>query len=114
MRKSRTPEILQQVYSGIGWNDYISSILKEPPLRELVPCQLYRDADDPPYKQLERWYKDGWNAARTQEEQQGTVVFLLNELLKRMDAGDEWYGTGFDEPMQIVKKIQTAYQEEKK
>lgn len=58
-------------------------------------------------------YLEGWNAAKMQEEEQGVIPFLLDELKKRMEAGEEWYGDSFDEPVQIVEKIQAAYQTER-
>lgn len=98
----RTIEQIRQSYYSHGWNDYVESST-----RQFSLPKLYNASYD--YA-----YTDGWNAAKAQEEQQGIVLFLLDELLKRMDAGDEWYDTDFDKPMLIVKKIQEAYQAEKK
>ncbi len=96
-------EEVRKHFQGYGWNDYVES-----PDRKMKP--LHRKNT----KEQKQWYTEGWNTARTQEEQQGIVPFLLDELIKRMETGDEWYGTSFDGPIQIVKKIQVAYEGERK
>lgn len=102
MEGKRSVEEIEASYYEYGWSDYVES-----PSRELV---LHSFA----HENGEAWYVAGWNAAKAQEEQRGIVLFLSDELLKRMSAGGEWYGTDFDKPMEIVKKIQIAYRSESK
>ncbi len=54
--------------------------------------------------ELENAYKAGWQQAERDYLQKGATLFYLHELLARMRTGDEWYGTGFDEPIALVEK----------
>ncbi len=100
MEDKRSIEETEASYYVDGWNEYVESSSRE--------LELYSFA----HENGGAWYRKGWNAAKAQEEQQGVVLFLLDELLKRMSAGGEWYGTDFDQPIEIVKKIQIAYRSE--
>ncbi len=57
-----------------------------------------------PAEKLQAAYEQGKREAE-QEKQQNPMLFYLNELLRSMDAGNEWYGTDFDVPMWIVRKV---------
>lgn len=61
----RTIEQIRQTYFSYGWNDYVESMTHQFSLPKLYD-QGYDYA-----------YVDGWNAAKLQEERQGTVLFLL-------------------------------------
>jgi hypothetical protein len=102
MEDERRIEEIEASYYEYGWSDYVES-----PSRELVVYTFYHENG-------EVWHRKGWDAAKAQEEQQGVVLFLSDELLKRMSAGGEWHGGDFDKPMEIVKKIQIAYRSESK
>jgi len=78
-------------------------------VRFMISCGHW---DGVPQPIIEQTYTDGWNAAMKAAQEQGKSVFLLNELLRRMGAGDEWYGTSFDEPIAIVKKVLTEIEKE--
>lgn len=94
-RQRQKHYIEKQRYEN-GWNAYVES-----PTRTLKKSKLYKA------------YLNGWNAAKAQEEQQGVILFLLAELRKRMKEEYEWWGDAFDGPIQIVEKIQAAYEQER-
>ena len=93
-------------YFTYGWDEYVTDSLRENPQGFEVTSWLeYYDPVhwDVPKPFAEQAFTNGWNAAKEQAAQ-GIIPFLLEVLLRRMNAGEEWYGTSFDEPMQIVKK----------
>ncbi len=53
-------------------------------------------------------YNEGWQQAQAECELDGVVLFCLHELLTHMQTDQEnsaeWYGTSFDEPMELVKR----------
>jgi|SRR5450755_715468 len=94
----------QAHYFSYGYDDYVRSTDGIFPHDALRAGTLGGIAQET----AEQWYTDGWNTAMHTEQEQGRVVFLCNELLKRMSAGEEWYGTSFDDPMVIVNKIKST------
>jgi flagellar biosynthesis/type III secretory pathway protein FliH len=48
-------------------------------------------------------YEQGYRGAEAEMQRLGPVKLYLTELLKEMETGDEWYGTSFDEPKQLVQ-----------
>lgn len=95
-QRDELDEIIRKQRYEDGWNAYVES-----PTRIIGKGTHYEA------------YMEGWNAAKAQEEVYGVIPFLLDELKKRMEAGDEWYGCSFDGSLQIVEKIQAAYEAEK-
>lgn len=98
----RSEQEILDLYRGYGRED----VLLEGYPNRSVRYDFEEDAHyhEVEASKLESAYERGKREAE-QEKQRNFVLFYLNELLKSMDAGSEWYGTDFDEPMWIVRQV---------
>ena len=65
-----------------------------------------------PMHELQAAYEQSKQEAE-REKQANSVLFYAKELLISMEAGDEWYGTSFDQPRWIVQQIITLVEEKR-
>jgi hypothetical protein len=91
----------KDVYVYEGENDVILG--KPFGLREFKPWESTSR------EQAQEWYTEGWEKAKAEEQEKGRVPFLLDALIQRMKAADEWYGTDFEEPIAIVEQALQAF-----
>lgn len=99
-------------YYDSGWCDYVTSLLAGTPKEFSLAHLQYTEGGGPgkiwgvPQSLIEQAYTDGWSEAKQARQECGLTVFLLNDLIKRMsEPNEEWYGTSFDEPIAIVRKV---------